>query len=206
MSFFGFLLEAALVSASGVLAPGPMTAVTVGKGSDSPYAGSLIAVGHGLVELPLILLVSYGLGRWLALGAVRIAIGLLGGMFLLAMGFSMLRSLGRLAFGSSQHARSPLVAGALLSIGNPYFLVWWATVGAAMVVRAVAFGVWGLAAFALLHWLCDFAWCTLLSVLSFRGGRLFGRRLQVVLFASCGVALLFFGGKFILQGMRAWLV
>jgi len=50
-----FLLEAALISLSGVLAPGPMTAVTVGEGTRSPHAGAWIAVGHGIIEIPLMI-------------------------------------------------------------------------------------------------------------------------------------------------------
>ncbi len=205
MSLSTFLVEAALISTSGVLSPGPLAAVTVGKGSRSPHAGAMIAIGHGLVEFPLIVLVFYGFGRWLDQAPVRTAIALFGGALLVWMGVSMLRGIRKLAFTSREHARSPLVAGVLLSIGNPYFLIWWATVGAALVMRAAAFGVLGMLAFALLHWLCDFSWSYLLSALSFKGGRLFGQRLQVVLFGVCGVALLFFGGKFVFDALRSLL-
>ena len=99
------------------------------------------------------------------------------------------------------YIHSPVAAGFLLSIGNPYFIVWWATVGAALVMRSTTFGVMGFALFAILHWLCDFAWCYFLSALSFRGGRFFGRGFQRVLFAICGTALLFFSGKFVVDGI-----
>ncbi len=57
MSLLGFLFEAVLISLSGVMAPGPMTTVAVGKGSESPHAGALVAVGHAIVELPLMVAV-----------------------------------------------------------------------------------------------------------------------------------------------------
>ena len=63
MPLLTFLLEAVLVSLSGVMAPGPITAVTIGKGSDSPHAGALVAVGHGIVEFPLMIAIFYGFGR-----------------------------------------------------------------------------------------------------------------------------------------------
>jgi len=57
----GFLLEAVLISLSGVMAPGPMTAAAVGMGSKSPHAGAFLAVGHGIVEFPLMVAILYGL-------------------------------------------------------------------------------------------------------------------------------------------------
>ncbi len=48
MSLSMFLVEAVLISLSGVMAPGPMTAVAVSKGSENPYAGAWMAAGHYL--------------------------------------------------------------------------------------------------------------------------------------------------------------
>ena len=62
MPLVAFLLEAVLISLSGVMAPGPMTAAAVGAGSESPRAGALLAVGHGIVEFPLMVAILYGFG------------------------------------------------------------------------------------------------------------------------------------------------
>mgnify|MGYP000005727938 CR=1 FL=1 len=199
--FLAFLLEAVFISLSGVMAPGPMTAVTVGKGNESPHAGAMVAVGHGIVEFPLMLFIFLGLGELLNLPLVKAAIGFLGGLFLLMMGWTMLRDAKTARVGGSHYARSPLVAGILLSAGNPYFLVWWATVGATLILRSVRFGLWGFAIFALCHWSCDLVWCYFLSSLSFKGGQFFGQRLQQVVFATCGVLLLFFSGRFIVDAV-----
>jgi threonine/homoserine/homoserine lactone efflux protein len=96
-----------------------------------------------------------------------------------------------------------VVAGIVLSVGNPYFLVWWATVGAALILRSVAFGVWGLVAFGLLHWLCDFVWSYFLSALSFKGGQFFGQWFQRAIFLVCGGMLLFFGVRLVIDGIGA---
>jgi threonine/homoserine/homoserine lactone efflux protein len=88
----------------------------------------------------------------------------------------------------------------LLSIGNPYFLVWWATVGAALILRSVRFGPLGFLAFGLAHWTCDFVWDYLLSAISFKGGQIFGRRFEKGVLLACGGFLLFFGGRFIFDG------
>jgi threonine/homoserine/homoserine lactone efflux protein len=98
-----------------------------------------------------------------------------------------------------------VVAGILLSLGNPYFLIWWATVGAALILRSVRFGILGFVTFALAHWLCDFLWSYFLSALSFKGGRFFGQKFQKIVFATSGIFLLFFSGKFILGAVKAFL-
>lgn len=191
-----------LISLSGVMAPGPITAVTVGKGSDSPHAGALVAVGHGIIEFPLMISIRYGLGRLLNLSYLKTAIALVGGGFLLFTGIDMIRSVRKVETGSSNYERPPMIEGALLSVGNPYFLIWWATVGAALILRSVNFGVLGFLIFALCHWLCDFLWCYFLSALSFKGGQFFGRGFQQVVLAACGALLLFFGGRFVVDAAR----
>ena len=222
-----FLLEAMFISLSGVMAPGPMTAVTVGKGNQSPHAGAWIAVGHGIVEFPLMVAVFFGVGYLLELSYVKAAIALVGGAFLLFMGIGMFRNIpgdgdiermdrdgvaermgdvlgdtDLLEDSAIVDTRSPVIAGIVLSLGNPYFLIWWATVGAALVLRAVSFGLVGFVTFAMLHWSCDFVWSYLLSALSFKGGRVFGDRFQKAVFMVCGGALVFFSGKLMVDGVR----
>jgi threonine/homoserine/homoserine lactone efflux protein len=197
MAYLAFLAQAVLISLSGVMAPGPVTAVTVGKGSRSPYAGALVATGHGVVEVPLMVAIFYGLGRVIEVPNVRAIIGLVGGILLLAMGADMLRSTHKAQVTARASERSSLVAGMLLSVGSPYFIVWWATVGAALIIRSVGFGLGGFLVFAVVHWLCDFVWYTFLSALSYKGGQFFGRVFQKVVFVLCGSALLFFAARFI---------
>ncbi|MFW6139569.1 MAG: LysE family transporter [Spirochaetota bacterium] len=197
MHFLAFLAQAVFISLSGVMAPGPITAATIGKGSTSPNAGAGIAVGHAVVEIPLMVAIFYGFGYLLKLSFVKIAIGFLGGGFLLFMGIGMLRSIRQTEVGTENYTHSPLTAGVLLSAGNPYFLIWWATLGASLVMKSVEFGLLGFAAFAVVHWSCDLAWCLFLSNLSFRGGRFFGKVFQKVVFGVCGSFLLFFSGKYL---------
>lgn len=201
MAFMAFLLEAVLISLSGVMAPGPITTVVVGKGSESPHAGALVAIGHGIVEMPLMIAVFYGVGYLLDLPYVKAVIALVGGAFLLMMGIGMLRGIKQEGIGGSGYGRSPVAAGVVLSIGNPYFVVWWGTAGAVLIMRSAEFGVMGFLVFAVAHWLCDFLWAYFLSALSFKGGQFFGRRFQQVVFAVCGVFLLLFSGKLVIDGV-----
>jgi threonine/homoserine/homoserine lactone efflux protein len=204
MALLTFVLETVLISLSGVMAPGPITAVAVGKGSESPHAGALVAVGHGIVEFPLIAIVYWGFGYLANASYAHVIIAFVGGALLLLMGIDMLRKVRSLELGARRGVRSPVVAGILLSIGNPYFLIWWVTVGAALIARSLQFGIWGVVILAIAHWSCDLSWSYLLSAVSFRGGRLLGRRFQEAVFVLCGIFLVFFGGKYIVDAVRVF--
>jgi threonine/homoserine/homoserine lactone efflux protein len=195
ISFVGTIV---LLSLSGVLMPGPVTAVTLARGSDNPHAGAWVAIGHGVIEFPLMALIYFGVGALFQLTPVKIGIGFAGGLILLWMGIGMLRDYdctGPLADTRSS-GRSPFVSGILLSAGNPYFLVWWGTAGAALVRDSLAFGLVGFGILAACHWACDLIWYYFLSALAFSGGKFFGRGLQQAVFILCGVVLLYFAGYF----------
>ena len=193
-----------MISLSGVMAPGPVTAAAIGMGARSRYAGMLLAIGHGIVEFPLMILIVLGMGRILKLPTAQIAIGLAGGAFLLMMAIGMLRSLRSAGMQETKVAKSaPMLAGIILSATNPYFLFWWATVGLALATTATGMGIWAFALFAVVHWLCDFIWLGALSWASFKGTGLFGSRSQQIVLMICAVALFFFGLFFIYKAVDA---
>jgi threonine/homoserine/homoserine lactone efflux protein len=199
-----FLFQVFLISLSGVMAPGPVTAAAIGMGARSRYAGMLLAIGHGIVEFPLMVLIVLGMGRILKLPTAQIVIGLAGGAFLLMMAVGMLKSLRSAEQQETKVAKSaPLLAGIILSAGNPYFLFWWATVGLALATTATGMGIWAFALFAVVHWLCDFIWLSALSLASFKGTGLFGLRSQRIVLLICAVALFFFGLFFIYNAAGA---
>ncbi len=115
-----------------VMVPGPITAMTVSKGTQNPHSGPMIAIGHGIVELPLILIIFFGFGNFLEITWVKVAIGFLGGLFLLKMGIGLIKNIFNSKAGKTDDNYTPLQAGIVLSIANPYFLIWWATVGAVL--------------------------------------------------------------------------
>jgi threonine/homoserine/homoserine lactone efflux protein len=198
MTLLLFLVQVIVISLSGVMAPGPVTAAALGMGARSRYAGMLLAVGHGIVEFPLIVLIVLGMDRIIKLPSAQIVIGLAGGAFLLMMAAGMLRSLQAAQAQEIQFAKStPVMAGIILSAGNPYFLFWWATVGLALATTATGMGIWAFALFVVVHWMCDFAWLGALSWTSFKGTGLFGAHSRRIVLIICAVALFFFGLFFI---------
>ena len=204
MDLLNFILMAMMISLSGVLMPGPITAVSVAGGARSPHAGGLVALGHAVVEWPLMAAIYFGVGALFKLPGVRIGLGIVGGLVLLGMGMDMLRHYKQAGVSEHPSASSPFLAGILLSAGNPYFLVWWATAGAALVGQSLKFGVIGFLLLMVCHWLCDLIWYYFLSALAFRGGKFFGQKLQQAVFILCGIALLYFAGYFIVKAAMEW--
>lgn len=208
-----FLVQAVVISLSGVLAPGPMMAATLAAGTRRRHAGAFVALGHAVIEFPLMILIVVGVGRVFEHSGVKIGIGLAGGVFLLWMGSQMLRDLRASRGGGPETAdpglapagdpagaaadRHPFWSGVVLSVGNPYFLLWWATVGLGLATQAVTFGIGGFAIFAVAHWLCDLLWLEAVSLAVFSGSRILGPRGQRIILAVCGAAMIFFGIKFV---------
>ena len=203
MSLLFFLFEVVVISLSGVMAPGPVTAAAIGMGTRSRYAGALIAVGHGVVEFPLMILIVLGVGRILKLPAAQIIIGLAGGIFLLIMAIQMLKSLRSAEKQEIKAAKSaPVLAGIILSAGNPYFLLWWATVGLTLATTATGIGICAFVVFAIVHWLCDLIWLSALSWASFKGSVLLGPRGMRIVLMICSAALFVFGLFFIYNAVN----
>ena len=193
-----FLFQVFVISLSGVMAPGPVTAATIAIGARNRYAGILVAIGHGAFEFPLMFLIILGVGRLLKLAETQIVIGLVGGALLLVMAVQMLISLKTAGGAQAKHNRDrPVLAGVILSAGNPYFLLWWATVGLTYTTRAREMRVIVFVLFSVVHWLCDCIWLGALSWASFKSWGLLGEGGRRIVLLICSAALLVFGLIFI---------
>ena len=191
-----------IMSLSGVMAPGPMFAVTIAKSLKSPWAGVKIAFGHAVIEVPLILLVYFGLVYFLQKDIVQLVLGVLGGGMIIWMGISLFRSRHALAGEGKDTTYGAFKAGILMSGLNPFFLVWWVTVGSLLLMTFInTVGVWGMPVFIIVHWLCDLVWLSFVSVVIFRTRSFWGKRLQSWIFIILSIALLYFGVQFIIKGI-----
>ena len=194
-----FLGEVFVISLTGALQPGPVTATAITIGTRNRWAGVLLALGHGIIEFPLIVVIVMGMGKYFQIPKVQIAIGLAGGAFLILMGVQTYLGLkaGPDNKPKALHGK-PILAGIILTGSNPYFLLWWATVGLALANQAPAeWGIWAFVFFALTHWFVDLVWLHLLSWASFKGSVLLGRHGLKIILAVCAAALFGFGIFFI---------
>jgi threonine/homoserine/homoserine lactone efflux protein len=155
-----------------------------------------------------VLLLLGGLGAWLHRPVVLGTVGVLGAGMLGWMGVGLLKASrhGRLEFVAGAEAGlHPVAAGVLMSLANPYWLIWWLTIGLGYVMFAMQYGFLGVVLFYLGHIAADFAWYSLVSGAVARGRRHVSDNLYRGFLLACGIFLFGFGGYFGLQGVRFFL-
>lgn len=194
-----------IIALSGAMMPGPLFALTV---SESPrrgwLAGPVLVAGHACLELFLVLLIISGLGSFLRLEETFILVSILGGIFLLFTAFSMLKSLHKLTLKGeeiSQKKGSLFLGGILLSLANPYWSLWWATIGVGYLVKSMELGLQGFLAFFTGHVLGDLVWYTAVSVSVFKGKKILNDSLYRKLSCLCAILLIGFSIYFIFSGI-----
>ncbi len=196
------LLSVVVISFSGVMMPGPMFAVTLAKSFRSPWAGVQISLGHAVIEVPLILLIYLGFARFFENSIVQLVLSLLGGCMVLWLGIVMFRARARMVLEGQDLPYGAFTAGILTSVLNPFFLLWWATIGSMLIMRIFDFGIAGLVVFVVVHWLCDLVWLSLVSVVVYRTRSLWGRRAQQWVFIASSLLLGGFGIWFVVSGIQ----
>ncbi len=196
------LLSVVVISLSGVMMPGPMTAVTLAKSYRSPWAGAWIALGHAVIEVPLILLIYFGFAQFFQNSVVQLGLSVVGGGMITSLGIAMFRARAKVVQQGKDLPYSAFVAGIITSGFNPFFLLWWATIGSMLVMRFLNFGTPGLIVFIVVHWLCDLVWLSFVSNVVYRTHSLWGRKFQEWLFIACSLLLIGFGGWFVVEGVQ----
>lgn len=195
-----------LIALSGALMPGPLLTVTVSESTRrGAIAGPLVIFGHGILELSLITALLLGMAPLLQRNDVFIFISLVGGSILLWMAFSMFKSLPglRLEVNSKNEKKKNLVlTGILFSLANPYWIIWWASIGLGYILHSVKYGVIGVAAFFLGHILADLAWYALISFGVARGRRFFSDVFYRRLIGCCASFLVIFSCYFFYSGIE----
>jgi len=192
-----------IISFSGVMMPGPMFAVTLAKSYKSPWAGTYISLGHAVIEVPLILLIYFGFAQFFQNSVVQLVLSVVGGGMIVWMGISMFRARTEVARGGKDLPYSAFVAGIFTSGLNPFFLLWWATIGSMLIMRFLDFGIAGLIIFIVVHWLCDLLWLSFVSVTVYKTHSLWGRKFQEWVFIACSLLLIGFGVWFMVSGIRS---
>src|SRR3972149_277917 len=106
-----FLASVVLISLSGVMLPGPLFAVTIEKATRWKTAGALIALGHGVIEFPLMFLIYCVLSQFVIPDSVQSAIGLVGGALMVYMGVQAFRNRNKEEKAQASSKRDSLLAG-----------------------------------------------------------------------------------------------
>ncbi|NMC11087.1 MAG: LysE family transporter [Methanothrix sp.] len=182
------------IGLTGALAPGPTLVATVNSSLESGWAaGPKVAAGHALVEIVIFSLIVGGLA--LAMQQYSRYICLLGGLALIAFGVLTLNKSRNASITSpeEQAVANPYLAGVLTSVANPYFWIWWLSVGSALVIDGLRGGMIMAGLFMIGHWGADFGWYMLVSLSLSKGRDILSEANYQRILALCGGFLVCFG-------------
>jgi threonine/homoserine/homoserine lactone efflux protein len=207
-TLFGIFITSFIVALSGALMPGPLLTTTIGESSrHGSSAGPLLMAGHALLELALIVLLFLGLAPLLKNKTVTACISIVGGTILVWLAYGMFRSLSGLSL--DQEAKPTLggkrrlvAAGVLVSLSNPYWTIWWATIGLAYILQARMFGIPGVIVFFIGHILADFAWYSFISLTVGKGRKMLTPIIYRGVVAVCALFLVGFAVWFLSGGIK----
>lgn len=200
------------VGFSGAVTPGPLLVYAVRESVRRGFvAGPLVVVGHAILEIAVVVGLAAGVARFLEADLAGFVIAILGGAFLLWMGWGMVRNPSRHVLlpgspaGDENASESgPLVVvagGALVSVANPFWSLWWATIGLGYIVWATDLGAAGVVSFYTGHILSDLAWYSLVAFAMASGRRFLTPGAYSALIVVCGLFLLALGVFFIVSGV-----
>jgi threonine/homoserine/homoserine lactone efflux protein len=200
MELILFLASVFLISFTGAMMPGPVTAVVIGNAKRTPWAGFIVAAGHAVIEVPLVIFLAFYAANFMENPVIHAIVAFAGGAMLIWLGVDMIRSSNKDVEIEGKDM-SAFVGGIVTSI-NPYFIVWWATTGLAMILQAKTFGNWVLIFFVITHLSVDFIWDGLLGFLAHRSGVFNHPTARKVLYIVLGSCLILVAGYFILSGLK----
>ena len=205
-------LQALVVGLSGAMSPGPYLTVTIARTMQKgPFSASLMLVGHALLEAALLIGFAFGLQHFLQLTTVTLVLAVVGGAVLLWMGGGLLAGSvrGTIAAdlatvedaGMSGHPLGAIAHGAVVSLSNPYWTLWWATIGVKLAADGLAIGPIGVVAFFVGHELADISWYGFVIAVVHRGKGLLTPRVYCVVMGALGAALVYMGLRFLGQAL-----
>lgn len=205
MNVLDFGTEVIALSASGVLAPGPLFFANLSYGIRlDGWSGVKVAYGHTVVELPLIILLAAGLFTFDVAKKYADIIGFIGGMAIL--GFASLQ-IATIVKGKEIHnvpritgSKGPFVVGVALTALNPFFLLWWFTAGLKLIADSGVFGIGtGVVVLFALHIWMDYVWLASTAYFASRVNFLLNSKYYQILGLALAAALVYYGISFVLQ-------
>lgn len=195
------------VGLSGAVVPGPMLTVTISDSMKKGFiAGPMVVSGHIIAEIILIILIFAGLGWLIGSPRASFIIGTLGGIMLILMGYSTARSsqpIPEVSEDTEVTRYGTVLKGFMTSVSNPYFFIWWATVGCAFMYKGLELaGAVGVLGFIVGHWASDLGWFSTVSFLTSRGSGVMNEKHYKTIMIICGAFLIVLGVYFILSAQK----
>ena len=197
MNYVSIFLISFFIAFSGALAPGPLLTTVIHESTKrGARAGPLIMLGHILIELAMLTGIIFGLIQFLKNPLLIDLITFFGSGIMIYMGISMLKGISRFSFKaepSEKKSKNLIILGFTMSIANPYWSIWWLTIGLGLVISAQKIGFLAISAFFLGHILADFIWFAFVSLLISKNKHFISKRIYKLITSICALALIGFG-------------
>lgn len=207
MDLLNFVVTVIVLTASGALAPGPLFFVTVSHGARSgAKSGFVFSIAHTLVEFTLVMLLAGGLLTVANEPVVKLTVGVAGGVVLLVFGALQIRGAIKSRFDESGSegvaTRNLLLIGLVFTGLNPFFVVWWLTVGASLILVALEIASFAGVVFMYgCHVWMDYVWLTVVAHFSKMGTNVVGLKWYRIVMAVFGAVLIYFGLTFLVNSL-----
>ena len=198
--FLEFAVLVIVISASGVMAPGPLFAANISYGlREGAKSGIKMATGHTIVELPLVILLGIGVFSLESFPEFRTIISILGAITLFVFAALQIRTvLKEKQVAITNRKQGALITGVLLSGLNPFFIIWWLTIGFKLISDAML--IWAFSGMLImfgLHIWMDFAWLGGISFLASKSTKILSNKNYKILMIGLSGMLIYFGITFL---------
>ena len=195
-----FAIMVIAISASGVMSPGPLFTANILYGlKEGKIAGVKMAVGHTIVEFPLIILLGAGIFTSNIFPEYRILIAVIGALGIFAFAGLQIRSLFQKNIQKNlTPSRGPILAGIFLSALNPFFIVWWLTIGFKLITESIElWGFIGILVLFLFHIWMDYVWLYVVAFFASKTSNFLSNRNYKILIICLTIILIYFGIEFL---------
>ena len=194
-----FAVTVIIISASGVMAPGPLFAANIAYGlQGGGKAGIKMAVGHTIVELPLVILLGIGVFSFEIFPEFRILISILGAITLFVFAGIQIKTTLQMKETTFNLKHNAVLTGITLSALNPFFIIWWLSVGFKLISDAML--IWafvGIIVVFLLHIWMDFVWLYSVACLAAKSSKILSNKNYKILMMGLSAMVIYFGIAFI---------
>jgi threonine/homoserine/homoserine lactone efflux protein len=214
MNVYQIFIGSMIVAFSGALVPGPMLTLVISSVAEKGFWTSFfIVVGHSLLELIVVIGFFLGILKFLDNPLIAKIIGLLGGVFLLYIGINIIVSIFKKKFTidfksvlkqrtiTGKSTGTVILKGVLISLMNPYWFIWWISIGAAFLLKSVEFNIMGISSFYIGHISADFIWYLFIGFLVNTGRRFFNQKIYNGILIACSIFLFYLGIRFIIEAI-----
>ena len=197
-----FAIMVIAISASGVMSPGPLFTANILYGlKEGKIAGLKIAMGHTVVELPLIIFLGLGTVSLETFPEYRILITVIGAIGLFVFAGLQIKSIFKKDFGNQPNSnKNSFLAVIFLSALNPFFIIWWLTIGIILITESIS--LWGFSGIIILfvfHIWMDYVWLFTVAGFASKAKNVLSNNNYKILIIGLSALLVYFGIQFLLQ-------